>query len=172
MCVLYVILLQRYSPAYIKHSRLYCRQKRSTSPQKSSWCIVTSWSNCHLNARKYLNPLGTWLTSSQLPNHCYCNFKQYPVSVSPNVQQKKPYQLAPTNFHLQQPPPPRRQWWFPLRNSRWRMVLFKPGAVKRGLRILQLQRPERRAEVLGGQPTWFLEMNLWVSWFQFKISFF
>ena len=63
------------------------------------------------------------------------------------LSRKNPTSWHPTNFHLQ--PPSEASDDFPCENSRWRMVLFKPGALKRGLRILQLQRPERRAEVLG-----------------------
>ena len=171
MCVLYVILLQRYSPAYIKHSRLYCRQKRSTSPQKSSWCIVTSWSNCHLNARKYqihLEVVNIFPTSQPLllqlqagPSFripkCWAE-KTLPVGTPPTSTSNphpKPVMISPAKT-------PGGVWCF------LSLVLSN---VACGF-CSSSDRSAGPRSWAGHHLTWFLEMNLWVSWFQFKISFF
>ena len=57
----------------------------------------------------------------------------------PILQPQPPSQVGRTNL------PTAISLGFPV--ARWRMVVFKPGAVKNGLQILQLQRPDRRAEV-------------------------
>ena len=168
MC-LCVILIQRYSP-HISNIVGCNADKRNTSPQKVLMMYRYLMIELSPKCKKISESTWKWFTSSQLPNHCYCNFKQDQF-LYPQRSAEKPL-LAPTNFHLQ-PPPPKPPASSPAKTPGgvWCFLSLVPSNVACGL-CSSNDRSAGPRSWAGHHLTWFLEMNLWVSWFQFKILFF
>lgn len=118
------------------------------------------------------NPLGTWLTSSQLLNHCYCNFKQdqflYPKcwAVKPSSNSRPSRKTPPggSTSNL-----PRRQW-VPCETPGgvWCFLSLVLSRVACGF-CSSSDRSAGPRSWAGHHLTWFIgcvwiisEMNLWV----------